>query len=483
MKIIGSVVLCVCALWFSLSGCNKSVSNQKNDKASYPSFIVKDTTDNCSCFRTINYLARGELGIAPAALLKTEYRSDSLKSQFQQEADNETFQIVSMNDCIEELHENETGPISMRVLAHQNGHLYGLLGTIDIDGIRLYQLIHGDSQVWLASQEQLEQAGFVEAWKLRREKSEIPIPVGTTTLITDSLYHNFGEIKPGSEVACTFNLRNDGDKTIILSRPETSCTCTVPNIETTAKLEPGKTFPMEIRLLSGQSTSTRQTVGMKCYEEGSGEPVRFSLDLLASQRRSLEVVPTGLDFGLVVPGEEVTRTVMLKEVPTDRFSISKVDVGDLPLTWTKQESTALDGMEHYQFDLKFTLADEKIEGEQQGEIVFTTDSRQRPQVRIPVVYEATPLVRAIPSIISFGTVKVGEKAYADVEFISRNGDPVEVEVESLPEGVTFEKKENAYQVGFVSEKNGIWTGMIRLSITFDDHERPLPLKCVAFVQY
>jgi hypothetical protein len=253
-------------------------------------------------------------------------------------------------------------------------------------------------------------------------------------------------------------------------------------MQTTTKLEPGQTFDLNIRLVPGQATSTRQSVGIKCYEEGTSATFRFVLDLLANQRQSMNIIPKFLDFGLVVPGEEVNRVITFREVPTDRFSISKIDVGTLPLTFTTQETTALDGMNHYQIDLRFNLKDEKIEGKQQSEIVFSTDSHQYPVIKIPVIYEAAPFVYAVPSIVSFGTIKVKEKTETEIEFESRNGSPVDVKVELLPDGVTFEKNDNVYRVGFMANNTGIWRDEIKLILTSGGQHIPLSLKCVAFVQ-
>jgi hypothetical protein len=465
-----------------LYGCSpKEQNSEKVHKESLPSFVAQNNVNQCDCVNSISYLACSELGISPQMIQEQRQTDESLKSLFQKMQTGK-FESITFEKGKSGFQKIPIGTIPIQVLVHKNGHLYGLLGTLDINGVRLYQLIHGASQVWLATLEQLERSGFVEVWQLERAKDEVPIPVGKGTLWVDNLYYNFGEIKPASEVTCTFNLRNGGDKTIVLSKPETSCSCTISNIETIVKIEPSKLFLLEISLISSQSISTRQMVGMKCYEEGSGISQQFSLDLFANQRESMEIVPKSLDFGLVIPHEEVRRTVTFKEVPTDRFSVSKIDFGNLPLTYVIQEMVALDGMKYYQTELQFILKDERIEGKQHGEIMFITDSYQFPQVKIPVIYEVAPIVQAIPGIVSFGTVRVGEKNRTEVKFESRNGFPIEVKVESLPEGITFEKKGEVYQVDFVSKNEGVWRNEIKLILVSGSHQIPTSLPCVAFVR-
>jgi hypothetical protein len=139
-------------------------------------------------------------------------------------------------------------------------------------------------------------------------------------------------------------------------------------------------------------------------------------------------------------------------------------------------------MNQYQIDLRFNLKDEKIEGKQQSEIVFSTDSHQYPVITIPVVYEAAPFIDAVPSIVSFGTMRVKEKTETEIEFESRHGKPVAVKVESLPDGVTFEKNGNIYRVGFIAKKTGIWQGEIKLILTSGERQVPFSLRCAAFVR-
>jgi hypothetical protein len=478
MNLIRFAILFVLLLYLMLYGCNRDGSVQENQRTltAFPSFIETNEEKSCHCIEITAYLARGEMGLSPISIQKSGVKdSDKLKSELKPK-------ITSLHDCLQELQQSKVGPTRMRVLVHEKGHVYGLLGTIEVDGVRFFQLFHGNSQVWLVTSEQLGRAGFVEVWKLEKVRNEVPISVGSGSLVVDRLYHNFGEVRPQSEVVCTFHLRNNGDKTIILSQPETSCSCTVPSLKTATKLEAGQAFSLEIRLITSRTTSTRQTVGMKCFEESTQASQQFTLDLFANQRQSMEVTPGSLDFGIVNPGEEDSRVIVLKEVPTDRFSISKIEVGSLPLKTTIHEMVAVDGMNHYQIDLYFKLMDENIEGKREDFITITTDSRQFPQMKIPVIYEASSSIRAIPSVVSFGTVKVGEKVVSEIEFESRGNGSVEVKVESLPGGVRFEKHGDKYQVQFNAQSAGIWEGVIKLTLKSGNRKVQLSLECAAFVQ-
>jgi hypothetical protein len=449
-----------------------------------PSFVSSENVNECGCVPQGLYLARAALGLSPLYNLATINDIEDLRKKLQTEAASigGKLAVRPLDATLRSMKKATVGSQPLLVVVHRNGHFYGLLGTMDIDGTRLFQLVHGDSQVWLASKEQMNRAGFKEVWHLQPGSRGVPFRVGDGELIIDKVYENFGELKPQQEVRGTFILENTGKKTIILGVPQTSCTCTIPNIKESTKLEPGGKKEMEVIFQSGASTSARQTIVMKCYEEGTGVSQTFPLELFGNQRRSMEIMPTSLDFGLVVPSEEVFRTINLKEMPTDRFTILKVDVGQLPITYTRQEEIAPDGLKFYRTEFKFVLQDEKIEGNQSGVIEFTTDSKQFPNVKIPVVYKVAPVIRAIPSIVSFGMLKVGEKAESKVEFEARTGEPVAAIVKSLPNSVTFEKKSDAYLVSFMPEQSGIWENVLELELKSGSNILPLPLKCVAFVK-
>jgi hypothetical protein len=259
-------LLCAC-----FQGCAERV--EVRDDNTLPSFVSTGNVGKCGCVPQGLYLARAALGLPPLDNLVATGSADGLRNNVQEEATKigSKLTVHSLDETLQAIEKAEARAQPLSILVHQNGHFYGLLGTIDIEGTRLFQLIHGNSQVWLASKEQMNLAGFKEVWHFQRaqESRGIPFRIGDGELVVDKVYKNFCEIKPFQEVNGTFVLENSGKTTIILGAPQTSCSCAVPSIKESTKLEPGETMKMEVVLRPGISTSTRETVIMKCHEEGN----------------------------------------------------------------------------------------------------------------------------------------------------------------------------------------------------------------------
>ena len=474
-------------------GCSRS-EQPTNRKAEVPSFVVTRLAADCGCWSMTRYYARGNMKISPAIKFDGKQKTaENLKAELQSESLSglNTLTILSAKDLFTELKKHDrTVPLPLFVLLHEKGHFYELLGEIEIDGVRLFQLIHGMSPVWLVSLNQLEQAGFVEAWKFPVLEGDIPILVGKSKLTVDHLRHNFGEILPTEDVSCSFVFQNRGEKAVIFKRPVTSCSCMVPNLHKGATIKPGEKLVMDVNFTPNGSISTRQTIGITCFEEGTEALQSFVLELLGNQRRSMEVRSSELNFGTILPGQRVDRVVVLKEVPTDRFKIEKIEVGVIPVSFSTETIEEADKLNLYRTRVSF-LAEEnaalfQTPGKQTGKIIFYTDSHQYPEVVIPVVFEIPPAIRAIPSILSFGMVPEGQRREIEVEFISRNGENIEISFKSTPEFVTVKPltKDGASFViiQFSAKDPGIWEGEIALELKAGSLIENLNLKYAAYVQ-
>ena len=64
-------------------------------------------------------------------------------------------------------------------------------------------------------------------------------PVGSPRLVTASLEHSFGAVKPGTPLTYTFQIKNEGKETLEIKNVAPSCGCTTSNFDKT--IAPGKT--------------------------------------------------------------------------------------------------------------------------------------------------------------------------------------------------------------------------------------------------
>ena len=108
-------------------------------------------------------------------------------------------------------------------------------------------------------------------------------------------------------------------------------------------------------------------------------------------------------------------------------------------------------------------------------------------MQIPVEYEVAPLVQTIPSVISLGTVVLGESREAKVQLVSRTGKPVDVQVESQPKEclIELDREKNPPEivVQVTLEEPGIWQGVIKGKLRVSSlRAEPFEIKCTAYGQ-
>lgn len=359
------------------------------------------------------------------------------------------------------------GPMAPVVLEHKTGHVYVIIGAIQVGDSVMWQILHGDSPVSLASSELLSQGGFEYVWAFKRSNN-VAISVGKSTLEVDKLHHTFGEIRPGNPLRCSFHLSNPGTKAIIVERPWTSCSCISTNIKERTTLEPGQSIDLEFEMRVPGSTSLRQLVGLKLHEKGTGLSRLITLGVFGTYRKLMTVSPDHVDFGLVVPGSTYKRTVLLKELPTDRFSLLEVEVGNLPVECEVETRRGDTGLHTHKLDLVLRVPDGATSGETRSVVVLNLDNHERKQVHIPVSYEVEPSIKAVPSAVSFGTIAIGEEHVRKLQIIPEDGSSIKsVRVQSSP-GCTVEvdreTKPAEITVKVQLSESGIWIGNISVDV-------------------
>ncbi len=474
-------VLAIC-----ISGCSRSgATSSEAPKASvtHPLFFDTGEPSRCSaqCLPMAVAIAREELALDPKTLgaLRGEAMFTILDRQSRDVGSAIT--RVKVADAILQVREGPARPV---VLLHKSGHLCVLFGAIRVNGKLLYQMIHGGEAVSLVTKQALLEAGFEEAWRFEKKAGAgVPIHVGSAVLDMDRLWHNFGEVFPDKPLEAKFRLKNVGNKTVVLGKALVSCQCTVPNLGERTTLAPGEALGITVATKPTGSTSLRNLVTLTFYEKGSGASRSVQLSLIGNQRESMEVTPTTVDFGLLVPGRRCRRLISLREKPTDRFLLKTIDPGKLPITHNVEVARDKDGLRTYRVTLDLSL-NEGWSGECRGALQVATDSYIRPTITVPVRFEVEPPVRAIPSVISFGTLPVGESRQETVEFVSRYGDPVEVRIEDHPDECSLTLELNNGRPKMIVEARlkgcGVWQGTIRAIAIVRAQEHVIAIRCAGY---
>ena len=68
---------------------------------------------------------------------------------------------------------------------------------------------------------------------------------GTPVMKFESVYHDFGKLKRGEKVSCTFTFKNTGSTDLIIKDAAASCGCTVPKYDK-EPIKPGEKGTVEV---------------------------------------------------------------------------------------------------------------------------------------------------------------------------------------------------------------------------------------------
>lgn len=471
-----------------LSGCSRSEgTSPETSPLARSIFFHPVEASECSarCVPTTLAVAREALGLDPEVPAGNERLSANAAFDSLEEEGREVGAAITripVEDVIERITKGPAPPVA---LVHKSGHLYVLFGAIEVNNKLLCQLVHGSEPVSLVTKQAILKGEFQEAWRFqKKEGAGIPIHIGNASIEIDKLWHNFGETFPDKSLECTFHLRNTGDRTVILDRPVVSCQCAVSDINNKTILAPGEVLDLRVSTKAVVSTSLRNSIELTFFEQGSGKPRKVSLALIGSQREPMEVTPAKLDFGLVIPGKTYSRTVSLREKPTDRFVLKGVDIGGLRMDHRVEVVRDRNGFATYRVNLDLKADD--AGALEEGELTLTTDSFVRPKIVVPVRFRVEPPVRAVPSIVSVGTIPAGKSVERKVKLISRSGEIVHIKIESHPDecSIAVNDSRNPSEMAVTVQlmDHGVWDGIIRTKVSCGSLEHFLDIRCVGFAQ-
>lgn len=432
-------------------------------------FVHSELPSDCpmKCLQQAAQFACEGLGLDPTERRNISPRTwQAIVDVFQKESGQKESSISAV-PLQELLSRNTVGPMAPVILEHKTGHVYVIIGSIKVGDSLMWQMIHGESPVSLVSEELLSQAGFESVWAC--EKSEnVVVSVGQSTLEVDRLHHNFGDIKPGESLLCSFHLSNTGPKAIVVDKVRTSCSCISTNVKKKAVLEPSRSLDLELTMRVPGSTSLREPAILPLYEKDTGSSKQVSFLILGTHRKLMDISPDHVDFGSVVPRRTYTRTVLLKELPTDRFALLGVEVGTLPLTYEIERRRDSNGLSIHKLDLALSVPEGATSGKTRSVVALNLDGHERQRAHVPVSYEVEPPIKISPSAVSFGTIGIGEEHERILQIIPDDGSSIESVRFQCSPGCAVEvdrgTKPVEITVGVRLKKPGIWIGKITIDV-------------------
>ena len=375
------------------------------------------------------------------------------------------------------------------ILVHRNGCLYTCIGVVDWDGIRYYQLLHGSLGPSAVKEEYIAK-DFVEVFFSSDEQpSHFPVPVGKGSVVLDSFFHNIGDMSAGTERKTPFCIKNEGESTIILGKPLSSCGCVVASLGQNvngAVLQPRESIVLDVSVLPQKNPAMNHHVRLQLVEKKTGASSYIDLYLFGNSRKSMEVNPSKLDFGHISYEKRsvINRTIRISEVETDRFVVKNIDLKGLPINATIEETSGSGDLKNYRISLALDPTDLKS-GQYEQHIEILSDSWGNPVVPVAVKFEIASSFNVTPRTLSFGQIKTGESVRRSVKITPNGEGPCVARVLDGPPECQWDGFDMSSPLElFVTvrlDQPKMWQNKFRIQIIQGDLEEIFELRCIALV--
>lgn len=228
----------------------------------------------------------------------------------------------------------------------------------------------------------------------------------------------------GQEVK--FPFVNRGLSPLHITRLVTSCGCADADAKPST-VAPGASGRIIVRIAPVQSETKDTSVAVHC-DDPSNPIVRVSLSWRAVA--PLDTDPTLLDFGIVLPGQPITRTIKLrrpaatiKEMPC---SVTRVNCQPTEILSAVLEDSPTDEQSAVTQIFRVTLTPENECGDRRGTIHFDLEKCWRPVLSVSVQWRVQGVVEAAPTSLFLGTGRPGETCSRKVVLSAGSGKVLDV---------------------------------------------------------
>ena len=274
-----------------------------------------------------------------------------------------------------------------------------------------------------------------------------------------------------------------------LGQIQKSCRCTLATFEPNNIIAPGIASELTIhRTPPGQRTlGFRDRIAIQIEDMTTQQKGTFIFEILGNcDGQTIFPVPETVNFGRIKSYDKVERIVRLSESNAEKFSITDIK-SDNSAFKTKIDKNRHDNLRDYIIHIYLESA-ELLPGKINGEILIKTNHPRFAEFRIPVNVEILPQVRAIPSVLSWGIVKLGSYHKKSLQLKSID-DKTELVIEKIytSNDINISKKkldDNTFEIEFgkLFDNLGSWQENVILHVRYSGKTTTIKIHLVGFVE-
>ena len=239
----------------------------------------------------------------------------------------------------------------------------------------------------------------------------------------DAYTYDFGFIEQGEQAGQRFNIENKGIEDLVLSKVETSCSCTQAFLPKEQRIPPGG----KGELVVGYDSTGREGGQSQIVYVYSNDPISPVVQLQINgviKPVRLPVSVRSLDFGTVKKRDGATREFSIKDPGDDSLTVQKVtsDTRSVKVSLTrnadKQGTTYL---------VKAVLSPGAPIGILKGAIKVSSNHPKEPVVEIPVAADVVGDIDIFPHQFFLGLLKRGESASKKLTLSTTSDEPLTIQ--------------------------------------------------------
>ena len=250
------------------------------------------------------------------------------------------------------------------------------------------------------------------------------------TALFDTQRHDFGSVALGADAEVRFEITNTHNSDVRLVSLRSSCNCVTANFSTTS-LKPGETGALIVRLnTSGQHLRSRSavlTVQLETLISGARRVDTVQLFVSGYIRPDVVLTPGSIEFGAVVEGTAVERTLLMEYTGQPGWALVKVERSQ-PFLYARAEEIRRE-QGNVTYRITAILQEDAPPGYVRDILRFTTNELQpgktEPvEIALPVQGVVTAPIQAKPSPMLIGILAPGETATKSI--VVRSETPIRI---------------------------------------------------------
>jgi hypothetical protein len=263
-------------------------------------------------------------------------------------------------------------------------------------------------------------------------------PLSNARIKFDANSHDFGQVGPETDNACTFKFTNVGKDVLKIDRLQGTCKCTVPDLQK-KEYAPGESGEISVKFHAPKFKGpTSQHVMV--YSNDSNNP-RAELEIKASVYLQVQIIPEQVTFSLLDPNAG-TGPITISSLDGEKFAVVKIESTGNVVSIAPDPNNITE--KHI---FKPVVNKDNLRNNLNGFIIFTLTHPKCGEVR--TAFSCLKEFETSPSVIIIRNAIVGEIQKRTIYLTSNYNQPIDIESVTTDKGiikvVKQQKTENRFE--------------------------------------